>query len=128
MSRRSRVFTYCEFCAGKLYSGEKCDCCMGPSPQAVAPASEDDLEEEAAYLYGVPGGSAPQGVIYARPSPVLLDADQVKNLVANARRELITRCIDSAWRWAVLRGGQEARLAAQDIARELRAELAKEGA
>jgi hypothetical protein len=56
---------------------------------------------------------------------VLFDADQVKALIADARRELVERCIETAWRWAVLRGGHEPRLAAEDIARELRAELKK---
>lgn len=58
---------------------------------------------------------------------MMLDSNQVKAIVADARRELIERCIAVAFRWAVLRGGREARQAAEDVARELR-EVGKEGA
>lgn len=61
-----------------------------------------------------------------RASAVLLDSEQVKAIVADARHELIERCIAVSFRWAVLRGTPQAREAAYDVARELR-ELEKEG-
>jgi hypothetical protein len=65
--------------------------------------------------------------VYAdESSPVLLNSDQVKAIVSEARHELIERCIAVSFRWAVLRGTSEAREAAYDVARELR-ELEKEG-